>query len=302
MDTPSIDPNTGFNLERGTVVLNNGIEIPILGLGTFLLTPEQAENSVYHALTAGFRLIDTANAYMNERAVGRGIRRSGVPREEIFVMTKLYPSDYENVRRAIDETLARLDLDYIDVLFLHQPFGNYIEGYRALEIAVGEGKVRSIGLSNFYQVRFDEIMSIATIPPAVLQVESNPFFHQNEMRAHIAPHGTVLNSWFPLGGRGNTQTLFNNEVIVEIATTHGKTSAQVVLRWHLQAGNIPIPGSSNANHIRENFAIFDFALTDEEMQRIRTLDRGYGVFDFSAIDDDRAFSMFMLPRDFNDQE
>ena len=296
--------NTGniFDLERGTVTLNNGIEMPILGLGTFTLTPEQAEESVYNALTTGFRLIDTANAYMNERAVGRGIKRSGVPRDEVFVTTKLWPSDYENVGRAIDDTLARLDLEYIDLLLLHQPFGNYVAGWQGLEAAVKEGKVRSIGLSNFYENRFDKIMSIATIPPAVLQVESNPFYHQIEMREYAAPYGTVMMAWFPLGGRGNTQTMFNDETIVKIAEAHNKTSAQVILRWHPQHGNIAIPGSSNAAHIQENFNILDFELTGEEMRRLSALDRGHGVFDFSATDDESAFSSFTTPMDFNAQE
>jgi diketogulonate reductase-like aldo/keto reductase len=291
-----------FDLERGTVTLNNGIEMPILGLGTYRLTPEQTEESVYNALTTGFRLIDTANAYMNERAVGRGIKRAGVPRDEIFITTKLWPSDYEDVDRAIDDTLARLDLQYIDLLLLHQPYGNYVEAYQAMENSVREGKVRAIGLSNFYQVKFDRVMSVATILPAVLQNERNPYYQQAEMREHIIPYGTVLMDWYPLGGRSPTQqSLFDNETIVEIAQAHGKTPAQVILRWHLQSGGIAIPGSSNADHIRENFDIFDFALTDEEMQRLRSLDTGAGAFDFSSTDDEPEFGSFNLPRDFNDQ-
>ena len=288
-----------FNLESKMVTLNNGIQMPILGLGTFMLTPEQAENSVYSALTTGVRLIDAANSYMNERGVGRGIKRSGVPREDIFLVTKIWPTDYEDAARAISDTLARLDLEYIDLLLLHQPYGNYMAGYQALETAVREGKVRSIGLSNFNEEKFTEIMTIATITPALLQVESNPFFHQAVMREFLKPYGTVLNAWFPLGGRENTQTLFNNEIISSIARAHGKTSAQVILRWHLQVGNIAIPGSSNPNHIRENFTIFDFHLTDEEMQRISTLDRGHGVFEFT---DEMGERFLSFPMNFNDQE
>lgn len=294
-----VSGDVAFDFESRTVTLNNGIEMPILGLGTFMLEPAQAEESVYHALLDGFRLIDTANAYMNERAVGRGIVRSGVPREEIFVTTKLWPTDYEDVERAIDETLARLDLEYIDLLLLHQVGGNYVAAYQAMETAVSEGKVRSIGLSNFYQKTFDEIMSVATIPPAVLQNESNPYYHQDEMREHIKPYGTILEAWYPLGGRGNTQALFDEEVIVEIAEAHGKSSAQVVLRWHLQFGNIAIPGSSNPDHILENIEIFDFELTDEEMERINTLDKGHGVFNMA--DEEPDFSSFP-DMDFNDQE
>jgi diketogulonate reductase-like aldo/keto reductase len=295
-----------FNFESRTVTLNNGIEMPILGLGTYLLTPAQAEESVYHALLDGYRLIDTANAYMNERAVGRGIQRAGVPREELFITTKLWPSDYEDVARAIDDTLARLNLEYIDLLLLHQPYGNIVEGYRGLEAAVRLGKVRSIGVSNFYERKFDEIMSIATIPPAVLQNESNPYYHQAVMREYVKPYGTVLNAWFPLGGRvderNNTQTrLFSEEIIVEIAAAHDKTPAQVILRWHLQTGNIAIPGSRNPDHIQENIEIFDFELTGEEIRRLSALDTGGGSFDFSNVDDQPNFGSFML-MDFNDQE
>jgi diketogulonate reductase-like aldo/keto reductase len=302
----AVPKTNAFDLGRGTVMLNNGIEMPILGLGTFRLTPEQAEESVYNALITGFRLIDTANAYMNERAVGRGIKRAGVPRDEIFITTKLWPGNYEDVERAIDDTLARLDVEYIDLLLLHQPYGNVVESYRGLEAAVRQGKVRSIGLSNFYERKFDEIMSIATIPPAVLQVESNPYYHQAVMREYVKPYGTVLMAWFPLGGRvderNNTQTrLFNEETIVGIAAAHNKTPAQVILRWHLQIGNIAIPGSRNPAHIQENFEIFDFALTAEEMRRLSVLDTGVGAYDFSNVDEEPRFS-FTTPMDFNAQE
>jgi diketogulonate reductase-like aldo/keto reductase len=299
--SPAANDGASFDFASRTVTLNNGIKMPMLGLGTYRLTPEQTEESVYNALTTGFRLIDTANAYMNERAVGRGIKRAGVSRDQIFITTKLWPSDYEDVDRAIDDTLARLDLEYIDLLLLHQPYGNYVAAYQAMETAVSKGKVRSIGISNFYERKFDEIMSVATIPPAVLQNESNPYYHQAEMREYIKAYGTVLNAWFPLGGRGNTQILFNDETIVEIAKAHGKTPAQVILRWHLQIGNIAIPGSSNADHIRENFDIFDFVLSAEEMQELSALDKGYGVIDFRNMDEDTSFNSFTAPMDFNDQ-
>jgi diketogulonate reductase-like aldo/keto reductase len=304
--SPAANDGASFDFRSRTVTLNNGIKMPILGLGTYRLTPAQAEESVYHALTDGYRLIDTANGYMNERAVGRGIQRAGVPREELFITTKLWPSDYRDVERAIDDTLARLNLEYIDLLLLHQPYGNIVEGYRGLEAAVRQGKVRSIGVSNFYEKKFDEIMSIATIPPAVLQVESNPYYHQAVMREYVKPYGTVLNAWFPLGGRvderNNTHTrLFNEETIVEIASAHNKTPAQVILRWHLQIGNIAIPGSSNPNHILENIEIFDFELTEEDMRILSTLDTGSGSYDFSNVDDQPNFSSFRAVN-FNDQE
>jgi diketogulonate reductase-like aldo/keto reductase len=292
-----------FDFEKRTATLNNGIEMPILGIGTFTLQPAQAEESVYHALLDGYRLIDTANAYMNERAVGRGIKGSGVPREEIFITTKLWSADYEDVEKAINDTLARLDVAYIDLLLLHQSFGNIVEAYKGMEIAVSQGKVRSIGLSNFYEAKFDEIMSIAAIPPAVLQNERNPYFQQVEMREHIKPYGTVLMDWFPLGGRSDRQqSLFNNETILEIAKAHGKTAAQIILRWHLQSGGIAIPGSSNPDHILENITLFDFELTDEEMRKIGVLDTGIAAFDFSNVSDQPNFTSFGPPMDFNAQE
>jgi diketogulonate reductase-like aldo/keto reductase len=300
-DSPR-EPNV-FDLVKGTVTLNNGIEMPVLGIGTFTLQPAQAEESVYHALSYGYRLIDTANAYMNERAVGRAIKRSGVPREEIFVATKLWPSEYENAERAIDETLARLDLEYIDLLLLHQAYGNYTAAYKGMEAAVRAGKVRTIGLSNFYQVRFNEILSIADIPPAILQNERNPYFQQGVMQEHIKPHATVLMDWFPLGGRSaRQQSLFEDETIVEIAEAHNRTAAQVILRWHIQSGGVAIPGSSNPAHILENITIFDFELTDEEMQKINALDTGVAAFDFSSADSAPSFSSFIPPMDFNAQE
>jgi diketogulonate reductase-like aldo/keto reductase len=305
--SPAAHDGALFDFASRTVALNNGIKMPILGLGTYRLTPAQTEESVYHALTDGYRLIDTANGYMNERAVGRGIQRSGVPREEIFITTKLWPSDYEDVERAIDDTLARLNVEYIDLLLLHQPYGNVVEGYKGMEAAVRQGKVRAIGLANFYERRFDEIMSIATIPPAVLQNESNPYVQQAVMREYVKPYGTALMAWFPLGGRvdnrNNTQTrLFNDETIVAIAATYNKTPAQVILRWHLQRGNITIPGSSNPAHILENISIFDFELTEEEMRKMSALDMGTPSFDFSNAGDEMNFGSFRPNTNFNDQE
>ncbi len=249
-----------FDFNRKTVKLNNGLEMPIIGIGTYSLTPDQAEESVYNALKNGYRLIDTANAYRNERAVGRGIKKSGVPREEIFVTSKLWVQDYayEDAKKAIDETLKRLNLEYIDLMLLHQPYGKYTEAYKALEEAVAQGKIKSIGLSNFYTEKFNEIMKTAKIAPAVLQNPANPYNQQKEMRKYIEKYGTVLEAWYPLGGRGNTQQLFNEPVIVKIAKKYNRTSPQVLLRWLLQEDIIAIPGSSNAAHIKENIEIFDF--------------------------------------------
>ena len=275
-----------FDLEQGTVLLNNGIEMPVLGIGTFRLSNEEAENSVYWALRDGYRLIDTARIYGNEEGVGRGIRRAIeeglVTREEIFVTTKLWTSDYDDADNAINGSLERLGLDYIDLMILHhsQP-ENDVAAYQALEQAVGDGRLRAAGLSNYYTPEdFDRLVSATTIPPAILQNETHIYHQSTEMKAHIARYGTVLESWFPFGGRGNTQTLFNDPTVVAIAQAHGKTSPQILVRWHLQAGNIAIPGSSDEAHIAENFQVFDFALSDAEMARLNALDRNERFADY----------------------
>lgn len=280
-ETPGQETHTNaFNLDTHTVRLNNGIEMPILGIGTFTLTNEQASDSVFWALSDGYHLIDTAAAYNNEEGVGEGIRRaieSGVvEREDIFLTTKLWPSAYN--MEGIDAALERLGVDYIDLLLLHQPIGDYISGYQAMEQAVAEGKVRAIGLSNFRPDQFAEIMEIATITPAVNQVETHPYYQEVEMMEYLDQFGTVLEAWYPLGGRGNTQTMFADETISAIAETHGKSSAQIILRWHLQAGHIAIPGSNNPDHILENISIFDFELTDEEMAAMTAIDRNDPFF------------------------
>ncbi len=275
-----------FHLTNKTVTLNNGIDMPILGIGTYRLSDTQAENSVYWALRDGYRLIDTARIYGNEAGVGRGIKRAVdegiVSREDIFVTTKMWTSDYRDGDSAVDASLRRLGLDYIDLMILHhsQP-GSDVQAYQAMERAVNEGKLRSIGLSNYYTPEdFDRLVNATTITPALLQNETHPYHQSIRMKEHLKQYGTVMESWYPLGGRGNTQTLFNDPVISSIADAHGKTSAQVILRWHLQAGNIAIPGSSNEAHIQENFEIFDFALTDAEMERMSGLEQNERFSDY----------------------
>ncbi|MBQ7549883.1 MAG: aldo/keto reductase [Clostridia bacterium] len=262
-----------FDLEKGTVLLNSGYEMPVVGIGTFMLTEEQAENSVYWALKAGTRLIDTAAAYNNEAGVGRGIQRAideGIcTREEIFVTTKLWPSNYNE--RGVDRALETLGLNYIDLMLLHQPAGDYMGGYAALEKAVSDGKLRSIGLSNFSDEQFAEVAASATILPAVHQVETHIFNQHTAMRGFLNQYGTVLEAWFPLGGRGHTQEHLGNETITAIAEAHGVSAAQIIIRWHIQDGHIAIPGSSNEAHIIEDHNVFSFELTDEEMQAIRAL-------------------------------
>ncbi len=268
-----------FDFDSKTVTLNSGWEMPILGLGMFSLSDSEAENSTYWALKAGFRLIDTARIYGNEAAVGRGLRRAIdegiVTREEVFITTKMWTSDFGNGDAAIDASLQRLGVDYIDLMILHhsQP-SNDVEAYQAMERAVADGKLRSIGLSNYYEPEdFDRVVNATTIRPALLQNETHPYHQSGEMKAHIAQYGTVLESWFPLGGRGNTQTLFNDPVIAGIAQAHGVSSAQVIIRWHLQAGNICIPGSSNEQHIIEDYDVWDFELTEDEMAQMTALER-----------------------------
>lgn len=282
----SISTASEFELEKGTVILNEGIEMPILGIGTFALSDREAEESVYWALCDGYRLIDTARIYGDEAGVGRGIRRAIdegiVTREEIFVTTKMWTSDYDNGDAAINASLERLGLDYIDLMILHhsQP-ENDITAYKAMEQAVADGRLRTIGLSNYYDTEdFDRLVNATNIIPAVLQNETHPYHQSKEMKEHIAQYGTVLESWFPLGGRGNTQSMFNDPVISSIAARHGKTSAQVILRWHLQAGQIAIPGSHNEKHIQENFDIFDFELTPDEMSQIAALDKNERLGDW----------------------
>ena len=250
--------------------LNNGLKMPMAGIGTFLLTPDEAEASVLAALEDGYRLIDTANAYVNEKAVGRAMKKSGLKREEIFLETKLWPSFYEN-DDAVDKTLERLGTDTIDLLLIHQPAGNYVAGYRQMEKAYKEGKVKAIGLSNFNQGQIEEILGLCQVKPAVLQTEVHPYFQEQELKSFLSKEGMVIQAWYPLGH--GDKALLEEPLFTELGKKYGKTNAQIILRWHIQDGNIVIPGSKNPAHIKDNFDLFDFSFTEEEMAKIAALDK-----------------------------
>lgn len=251
--------------------LNNGVEMPMAGIGTFMMNPAEAEAAVESALRSGVRLVDTANGYMNESGTGRGIKKSGVAREEIFLVSKLWPTVYAK-ETAVDETLARLGTDYVDLLFLHQPTANWREGYRNIEKAYKEGKVKAIGLSNFPEELIREAIETMEVKPHVIQVEAHPYFPQTELKKYLAETGMGLMAWFPLGH--GDKNLVNEPVFTELAAKYGKSNAQIILRWHIQNGDVIFPGSRNPAHIRDNFDIFDFALTAEEMAAVAKLDKG----------------------------
>ena len=250
--------------------LTTGAKMPMAGIGTFRISPADAEVAVESALRSGVRLIDTANAYMNESATGRGIKNSGVAREEIFLVSKLWPTVYAR-ETAVDEMLSRLGTDYVDLLFLHQPTDNWREGYKNIEKAYKEGKVKAIGLSNFPEDLLEEAIEWAEIKPHVVQVEAHPYYPQHELKKILAKYGMGIMAWSPLGH--GDKNLINEPVFTELAAKYGKSNAQIILRWHVQSGNVVFPGSRNPAHIRDNFDIFDFELTDEDMAKISTVDK-----------------------------
>lgn len=267
-----------FNLEKKTVTLNSGYEMPLNGLGTYSLHGETCVNSVKSALASGVRLIDTASAYGNEEEVGQAVREAmeelGLQREDIFVVTKIYPgSEMAEPEEAIQACLDRLDIGYVDLMLLHHPDKNDVKAYQAMEKFVEEGKIRSIGLSNWYVEELEEFLPWVDITPALVQNEIHPYYQENDVIPYIQSLGIVVQGWYPLGGRGHTAELLGDEVISGIAKAHGVSSAQVILRWNLQKGVVVIPGSSNPDHIKENTQLYHFALTDEEMAQINALDR-----------------------------
>ena len=251
--------------------LNNKVEIPSVGIGTFMLSPEEAYNSVTEALKLGYRLIDTANAYVNEKAVGRAMKDSSLKREDIFLSTKIWASEYLN-DNAVDETLSRLGVDYIDLLFLHQPCKNYMHAYKNLEKAYKEGKIKAIGISNFEGEYIENLLKECEIVPQVIQVEAHPYYPQDTLRKTLDKYDIKLMSWYPLGH--GDKSLIAEPVFAELAKKYNKTPAQICLRWHVDMGFIVIPGSKNPKHIADNFDILDFSLTPEEMGKIALLNSG----------------------------
>ena len=263
--------DTSFDFSNRYVILNNGIKMPIIGLGTWTFTNEEAEEAVYIAIKNGYRLIDTAQYYGDEVGVGKGVRKAIdegiVKREDIFVTSKIYASTDHN--KAIEKSLNNLDLNYIDLLLIHQPGFDDKGLYQTMEKYYKEGKLKAIGISNYYtKEAIDEVLSYAEIVPAVIQNENHIYYQNNELQEYVKQYGIIIESWYPFGGRGHTSENFNNEVIKELAEKYNKTSAQIILRWQLQAGYIASPGSRNPDHIKENISIFDFELSDEDMKKI----------------------------------
>ena len=266
-----------FDFSAEKVLLNSGWEMPIIGTGTWTLSDEEAENSTYCALKSGMRLIDTARYYQNETGVGKGLARAIdegiVTREEVFITSKIYGGDHDRAVEVINEALSDLGVDYIDLMLIHQPGSDDAGVYKAMEEAVESGKLHSIGISNYYtKEQVDEVLSFAVITPAVIQNENHIYYQNAELRDYVKQYGIVMESWYPFGGRGHTQESFENDVILDLAKAHGKTAAQIILRWHLQDGYIAIPGSSDPDHIAENYDIFGFELSEDEMDRIRGID------------------------------
>lgn len=278
--TPAKTTNVAvFDFESRTVMLNSGYEMPINGLGTYSLHGDECINSVKSALSNGVRLIDTASAYGNEEEIGQAIREAIdegiVKREDIFVITKIYPGDeMANPEDSIQACLDRLNIGYVDMMLLHHPDTNDVKAYKAMEQFVKDGKIRSIGLSNWYVEELTEFLPQIDTVPALIQNEIHPYYQENDVIPFIQEKGIVVQGWYPLGGRGHTGELLSDPVISEIANAHGVSSAQVILRWNLQKGVVVIPGSSNPDHIKENTELYHFTLSEDEMNRINALDRG----------------------------
>lgn len=272
-EADNMKDKANFNFNKKTFKLNSGYEIPLNGIGTYSLLNDICYNSVLFALQNGVRLIDTAYIYRNEEEVGKAVKDSKVDRKDIFIITKLYPNQYHNAENAINEALKKLDMEYIDMMLLHHPANNDVEAYKAMEKALKEGKIRSIGLSNWYIKELKEFISKINIMPALVQNEIHPYYQDTDVVEYIQSLGIAVQAWYPLGGRGYQKELLNDKVLKIIAQKYNKSIAQIILRWDLQRGIIVIPGSSNREHIIENTQIYDFELSDEDMKKISKLNR-----------------------------
>lgn len=272
------------------LTLNDGTKIPQFGLGVFMI-PEGKEtyNAVLQALELGVRHIDTAHAYQNERSVGKAIKDSGINRNELWITSKLWPTEYREGKTlaAIDKMLKRLDTDYIDLLLLHQPVGDYMGAYKDMEKAVALKKVRSIGLSNFESERLEEVFNNSTIKPSALQVECHPYWQQQEVKEDLKKYGTVIESWYPLGH--GDKGLIEEPIFTKLADKYHKTNVQIILRWHIQQGNVVFPKTSNLQHLKDNFNIFDFELTNDEMKKISKLDHTKRFYELSQAEQDKRY-------------
>ena len=275
-------------MKQTYLTLNDGNKIPQFGIGVYQVPEgESTINTVKYALEMGIRHIDTAHAYQNERGVGKAVKESGIPRADVWITTKLWPSEYGEGKTsvAIDKMLKRLDTDYIDLLLLHQQFGDYIGAYKDMQKAVKDGRVKSIGLSNFESKRLEEVLDMAEIAPSVLQVECHPYYQQNELKKRIEKFGTIIESWYPIG-HGDRE-LINEAIFTKLANKYNKTNVQIILRWHIQEGTVVFPRSTNPVHIKENFEIFDFELTEAEMNEIRKLDSGKRFFNMTLLEQEK---------------
>ena len=276
------------------ITLNDGNKIPQFGLGVYMIEGDDAtEQACLRALGLGYRHIDTAHAYQNECGVGAALKKSGLPREDVWITSKLWPSEYGEgaTLEGVKKMIGRLGTGYVDLLLLHQQFGDYLGAWRDMERAVEMGLVRSIGLSNFESDRLEEVLGAACIKPAALQMELHPYYQQRELKERVAPYDTVLESWYPIG-HGDAG-LINEPVFSELAEKYGKTNVQVILRWHIQEGNVLFPKTTNPRHMAENFDVFGFELTDKEMSRIRALDKGERFFNMTLEEQEANLNRFV---------
>lgn len=284
----------GENMGQTYVTLNDGNSIPQFGLGVYMIPGDKnTREACLAALQMGYRHIDTAHAYQNERGVGQAVKECGIAREEIWITSKLWPSEYGEGKtmEGIDKMLNRLGADYLDLLLLHQQFGDYLGAWRDMERAVEMEKVKSIGLSNFESERLEEMLDVSWIKPSVLQVECHPYYQQNSLKKSIAPYGTKIEGWFPLGHAD--AGLLNEPLFAQLAQKYGKKNAQIILRWHIQEGNIVFPKTTNPQHMKDNLDIFDFDLRDEEMAEIRKLDKGQRFFTMTLAEQEAHLGQFV---------